>query len=140
MPHYDFKDFVRACGERGKVFVRSGAKDSAKRDFSLDTTQKILDFIRHAGLEDLCFFNTKPWENNLNPSDEILVDSYHFSSGTRYGYIAFLYIERTKKWLIKSFKLDSDSDPRNLPFADDPRLVDLRQELENNREEETDES
>lgn len=139
MPHYDFQVFVRACGEIRKVFVRPAAKDSAKQDFNLHTDREILDFILNKGLEQLDFFNTKPWENNRDPSDEILVDAYHVSSGPRYGYIAFLYIEKTEKWLIKSFKLDSDADPRNLRFADDSRLSNLKKKLEKNKGE-TDES
>jgi hypothetical protein len=45
-----------------------------------------------------------------------MVDAYAFFSGIIYGYIAFVYITKTEKWLIKSFKKHEDPDPRNLVF------------------------
>lgn len=46
----------------------------------------------------------------------IMVDAYAFFSGLIYGYIAFVYVTKTKKWIIKSFKKHEDPDPRNLVF------------------------
>ena len=137
MPHYDFQDFVRACGERGKVYVQKDARANAKHDFNLRTEREILEFILNDGLENMRFINSAPWGNNPDPSIPIEVDAYRFSSGTRHGYFAYLFNKHTKKWHIKSFK--PDSDPENLPFADDPSLLSLREELEKNMGE-TDES
>jgi hypothetical protein len=44
-----------------------------------------------------------------------------------------LYIEKTKKWLIKSFKSDPDADPRNLILDGDSTLLHIKEFLEKNK-------
>ena len=116
-PTYTFQEFVEACGSGvNKVFIFKGAKETAKSDFNLSTESSVLNFIATGGVESPQFVNTKPWENNPNTKTNIMVDAYHFSSGLKYGYLAFMFQPATEKWSIKSFK--KQDDPRNLPFAD----------------------
>jgi hypothetical protein len=116
-PEYDFNDFIHDCGEGiSKVFVTQGAMVTARTDFNLNTQASVLEFITNGGLEKLTFINKKAWENNPDKTIVIMVDAYAFFSGLIYGYIAFSYITKTKKWMIKSFKKQEAPDPRNLVF------------------------
>lgn len=115
---YLLSDFVGACGEEPiKVFIFKGAMETAKSDFNLNTQEAVAKFVATGGLEKPQFVNTKPWENNPKPELPVMVDAYHFSSGRKFGYVAFMFQDKTQKWSIKSLK--SQSDPRNLAFATD---------------------
>ena len=124
LPAYRLEIFLCACSEGiGKVFISKGAMETAKSDFNFTTQAGILDFIAADGLESPHFINNKIWENNLDPSIKIMVDSYGFFVGMSYGYIAFLYQPKTSKWIIKSLKRNRDPDPRNLPLRGLGRLI-----------------
>lgn len=116
-PEYDLDEFVRDCADgTSKIVVSRGAMETARSDFKLPTQNKVLEFIANGGLEKPTFINKKEWENNADDTVVIMVDAYAFFSGIMYGYIAFVYITKTKKWLIESFKRHEDPDPRNLVF------------------------
>lgn len=118
---------MRDCADgTSKIVVTRGAMETAKTDFKLMTQSNVLEFIANGGLEKPSFINKKEWKNNPDKSVVIMVDAYAFFSGILYGYIAFIYITKTKKWLIKSFKKHRDPDPRNLIF-----LTELGNLLEN---------
>ena len=94
------------------------AMATAESDFNINTQEGVLGFIGNGGLESPCFINTKQWENNPDSKNLIMVDAYDFYSGSIYGYIAFFYQPTTKKWIIKSFKKNSEPDTRNLAFKE----------------------
>lgn len=116
-PVYDFCEFVNACGDTNKVNVASEAQDNAREHFKLKTKTILLNFIYTGGLESPSHINTKVWEKNPNPSIRIMVDAYSFFSGLKYGYIAFRFNPVLKTWFVKSFKPNTDPDPRNLILA-----------------------
>jgi hypothetical protein len=95
---------------------RDNAMKTAKSDFKLFTPKLILRFIANSGLENLKFIRAKSLEKNPFP-DEVIVDSYQFTSGLIYGYLAF-YRYKTYAWYIKSFKKNTETDVRNFPFKD----------------------
>jgi hypothetical protein len=116
-PEYQLEDFVRDCAAgTSKIVIARGAMETARSDFKLATQDKVLEFIANGGLEKPTFINKKEWENNTDNSVVIMVDAYAFFSGILYGYIAFVYIKKTSRWLIKSFKKHEGPDPRNLVF------------------------
>lgn len=118
-PTYQLSDLINDCAVGVlKVSVLKNAMETAKSDFNFYTQEGVVGFIGHGGLEAPCLINTKLWENNPNPKNLIMVDAYHFYSGSIYGYIAFFYQPTTKKWIIKSFKKNSEPDTRNLTFKE----------------------
>ena len=109
MPKYDIFEFIRCCNEnKNDVVPLKSALDDANSYFGLKTKSNLLDFIGNNGLEDLKFVNTKEWENNPDKTIIIFVDAYEFRSMCKLGYIAFMYNEKTFKWLIKSFHLSEN--------------------------------
>lgn len=123
-PAYSLEEFEKACREgTEKAYVIRGAMETAKRDFNLNTQKAVLDFIGNKGLERPEFQNSKDWENNPDPTKPIRVDSYGFYSGNLAGYIAFFFQPLANKWNIKSFKKNSQGDPRNLPFSNLESLI-----------------
>jgi hypothetical protein len=112
---YDLNDLIKDCENDEKIFITKQAQSSAGNDFGLHTKKKVLDFIAAGGLETPRYINTEPWDNNRS-TNIILVDAYSFYSGTKHGYFAFLFNTTTDKWIIKSFKLNKDSIPRNTPW------------------------
>ena len=109
MPKYDLCKFVRCCNEnKNDVVPLKSALDDANSYFGLKTKSNLLDFVGNNGLEDLKFLNTKEWENNPDKTIVIFVDAYEFRSMCKLGYIAFMYNEKTFKWLIKSFHLSEN--------------------------------
>ena len=114
MSAYDLSAFIAACGRAGEVIPVQGARITARTDFSLLTDRDIRDFVANGGLEQPRFINKAPWKNNPDPLVLIEVDAYAFFSGVSYGYVAFLFVPKTSKWLIKSFKKNTEPDPRNL--------------------------
>lgn len=117
-PSYSIKKFTDACKQgQNKVYVTRGARETARTDFRLNTEKDILNFIGYGGLENLKFDHTKLWENNPEPNEPVMVDSYGFYSGSLFGYIAFMFREKTKKWIIKSFKKNIQSGIRNQPLS-----------------------
>ena len=109
MPKYDIFEFFRCCNEnKNDVVPLKSALDDANSYFGLKTKSNLLDFIGNNGLEDLKFLNTKEWENNPDRTIIIFVDAYEFRSMCKLGYIAFMYNEKTFKWLIKSFHLSEN--------------------------------
>jgi len=109
-PSYKFSDFKKACKDKNKIAIHSNACKEACKYFNLRTEKDILNFIKNDGLENLLFFNTAPWKQKPT----IMVDAYEFTSGNKKGYIAFFFNTYTKKWNIKSFKLDKDSNDQML--------------------------
>ena len=111
MPKYDIFEFIRCCDEnKNDVVPLKSALDDANSCFGLKTKSNLLDFIGNNGMEDLKFVNTKEWENNPNKTFKIYVDAYEFQSMCKLGYIAFMYNEKTLKWIIKSFHLSENRD------------------------------
>lgn len=118
-PTYQLKDLISDCVVGIlKAYISKSAMETAKSDFNLNTQKEVLAFIGNGGLESPCLINSKQWENNPNPGNPIMVDAYDFYSGSIYGYIAFFYQTTTKKWIIKSFKKNSEPDTRNLAFKE----------------------
>ncbi len=116
---YQLSDLVNDCAVGvSKTYISKGAMETAKSDFNFNTQEEVLGFIGNGGLELPCLSNSKPWGNNPMPENPIMVDAYHFYSGSTYGYIAFFYQPTTKKWVIKSFKKNSEPDTRNLAFKE----------------------
>ncbi|NOU23582.1 MAG: hypothetical protein HOO93_17680 [Methyloglobulus sp.] len=110
---YDLNNFIAACGNNNQVILIGNAKKTASEDFGLHTTKDVLDFISNGGLENINFLNTKTWDNKPHTIQvAIFVDAYSFHSGSKHGYLAIMFNPATKKWLIKSFKLNKDSIPR----------------------------
>ena len=116
-PEYDLAVFVEACADVNMVAVRDKAQADARKYFKLNTKIALLYFIHNGGLEDPRHYNTKPWDKNPSNDSVIMIDAYGFFSGMIYGYIAFRFNANTNQWYIKSFKLNRDPDPRNLPFS-----------------------
>ena len=83
-----------------------------QRDFNIKEMSQGIEFIQYDGLEDPTFIKIKPWVNNPEPQNEIMVYSWSFYSGPKYGYLAFFYQPKTSKWVIKSFKNNTNPDPR----------------------------
>jgi hypothetical protein len=109
MPKYDIFEFIRCCDEnKNDVVPLKSALDDANSCFGLKTKSNLLDFIGNNGMEDLKFVNTKEWENNPDKTFKIYVDAYEFRSLCKLGYIAFMYNEKTLKWIIKSFHLSEN--------------------------------
>ncbi len=119
-PTYKWDDFVNACktGEKA-VQVMYDAEQDARNQFSLKTKAETLNFISSGGVHGLDFDKTTPWKNNpRKDTNPIMVDSYNFFAGTDFGYLAFMFQPITQKWLLKSFKKNTKTDPRNGAFGD----------------------
>lgn len=116
-PTYNFDDFVADC-TKATVFITKNAALTARSDFNLNTQKNTLHFISNGGLEKPSFINSRIWENNPNPEKIIMVDAWEFFSGYIYGYIAFFHQPLTNKWIIKSFKKNTNPDPRNLAIKE----------------------
>jgi len=116
-PYYDVDAFLKACKgwKRLRVVVLKKALDDARNDFGLKTSGEILRFIANGGLEQLEFINSKPWENNPDPSWPMIVDGYEFVSLMKRGYVAFMYNKITGYWTIKSFHISLSA---SLPFVE----------------------
>ena len=109
MPYYKYEKFKKACGKaQGSVVPINMVLDNAATQFNLKTKKDLLDFIYNGGLENMEFVNTKEWDKNPDKANPVQVDAYKFTSIYKSGYIAFLYSEKTKKWIIKSFHLSDD--------------------------------
>lgn len=116
-PAYNYEDFISDCTKGiEKTFVTKRALLTAGTDFSLPTQQQVLNFIGNNGLEKPHYINSEVWDKNPEPKNVIMVDAYSFYSGLLYGYIAFIFQPKTKKWAIKSFKKNREPDTRNLAF------------------------
>ncbi len=112
MPFYNYSDFKNACGaNRNNVILLNPVPRDANEHFNLPTKKSLLDFIFNDGLENLVFLNTREWENNPDQSIKVMIDSYEFTSLSILGYIAFMFINKTSKWLIKSFHLSENRNP-----------------------------
>lgn len=128
---YDLNNLIKACGKINYVKVLGKAQESAGTDFGLYTEQAVCDFINDGGLEKPQYINTKPWENNPDPG-LILIDAYSFYSGPKQGYLAFFFSIKTDRWLIKSFKLNKDSEPRTYLLTE--QLLTLKALMKTNEE------
>ena len=128
MAYYNIEDFVNACdSHKNDVILIGNVNNDARNDFNLSTKSELLDFISNNGLEDLTFINSKKWDKNPNKSNEIIVDAYEFKSMYKLGYIAIMYNDVTKKWIIKSFHL---SENRNRIFEEAFKKAGLIEEEE----------
>lgn len=117
LPAYQLSMFIRDCSIGvSKAYASKSAVETARSDFNLGTQERILGFIGNGGIESPCLSNSNLWNNNPNPDQPIMVDSYDFFSGVTYGYLAFFYQPETKKWIIKSLKKNNKTDIRNLAF------------------------
>lgn len=106
------EEFITACRDTpDKVIPVGNTERDARIIFTLTTKAKIKEFIANGGLTEIIFVNDTPWRKNPNPSQPILVYAYRFRSNARPGYIAFMYIDQTDKWLIKSFHRPENSSP-----------------------------
>lgn len=110
---YIFNEFLTACGVPGNVTVAYDAKNGAGY-FNLHTETALLAFIAGGGLEDCNYINTEVWHLNPHKPPDVNVDAYSFYSGKKYGYIAFMFLPKTNKWRIKSFKVNKDPDPKQI--------------------------
>lgn len=112
MSSYTYSEFQNACGtnKNDVISINSVLKD-ANDHFNLPTRKSLLDFIFYGGLENLDFLNTKEWKDNPDKSIKVMVDAYEFASFGILGYIAFMFINKTSKWLIKSFHLSENRNP-----------------------------
>jgi len=109
-PYYIYSKFKDACGKNpSSVFISKNAMKGANEVFNLKKETDLLDFIYNDGLEKLEFYNSREWDNNPDKKNKIFIDAYEFISGLKRGYIAFLFNDKTKKWIIKSFKLSTES-------------------------------
>lgn len=112
MPYYNFNDFKNACGfNKNDVIILKQAIEDADRDFNLKTKSQLIGFIFNDGLEELRFINTKPWENNPDKNNPVMIDAYEFRTLGKLGYIAFGHNNITGKWFIKSFKPSENTNP-----------------------------
>ncbi|NOQ45083.1 MAG: hypothetical protein GQ559_00140 [Desulfobulbaceae bacterium] len=111
MPYTKFKQFKTASKEcPGDVIPIGNVMRDAEAIFNLRTKSQLLEFIVNDGLEDLTYINKKPWEKNPDPEHEVIVYAFRFRTNAIPGYIAFMYQNRTDKWLIKSFHMPEDRD------------------------------
>ena len=124
-PAYTLQDFIAACSEGSGVRVLNSASPTARSDFGLMTDPDIIAWIGEGGLERPQHANTELWEKNPDPTQPIWVDSYNFFSGVDYGYVAFMFQSKTKKWLLKSLKKNDRPDPRPLLLAEQMRKAGL---------------
>lgn len=119
-PAYDLNEFIKACGEVGKVKVLISASKTA-HSLGIYSDPEILKWIDEGAIHKPEYVNTKPWERNPDKTVEILVDAYSFHDYfniSRYLYIAFMYQEKTGQWLIKSLKLNDSPSPKVFPFKE----------------------
>src|SRR4051812_28097550 len=106
--------FLADCDATGRVFVTRKAADDAGTAFRLTTQAEIMAFIVITGKAGLAYVNTKP----LNSDATCIVHGYRFRSGPKKGYLAFFESSTTKKWIIKSFHLDTAAgELTTKPFA-----------------------
>lgn len=118
MPAYELSSFIAACQVGGQVFVTRGALQTATSDFGLTKDSDVMAFIGDGGIERPTFVNSVPWVNNPKPENKILVDSYSFYTGTKFGYLAFCYNDNTQKWMLKSMKKNDQTGPCLFVVAD----------------------
>jgi hypothetical protein len=118
-PFYDLELFLQAC-QNGvtAVYIRPKAIETAKADFHLETQSEILSFLSGDGFESPTFKNSKILEKGNDADGETVTDAYNFFSGPDYGYLSFYKTKKGKKWIIKSFKRNEDSNPKNFAFRD----------------------
>jgi hypothetical protein len=113
-----FSNFVNDCNYGlTKVFVIRGAMITAKSDFNINLMNEVVQFIASGGLENPSFIHEKIWNNNPDKNNVIMAKNWAFFAGIEYGYISFFYSPAVKKWMIKSFKKNTNPDPRNLAFS-----------------------
>jgi hypothetical protein len=132
---YNLDDFLDACADPNRVTVHHDAQEGARSYFHLYTEKDLLTFINGRGLENLQYINTMPWDFNPHKPPDIDIDAYSFYSGMKYGYIAFMYVPKTGKWRIKSFKPNSKPNIRELranlrylPFEGLSNVIDVTAE------------
>ena len=129
MPFYIYSEFQNACGtDKNDVIPINNLLKDANDHFNLPTRQSLLDFIFNDGLENLDFLNTKEWENNPDQSTQVMVDAYEFTSLSKLGYIAFMFINKTSKWLIKSFHPSENRNPIMSLALKEAGLIELKGE------------
>lgn len=108
---------IDACGNYEKIGVKYDAENDARDVFNLPTKKRIYEFIAAGGLETVTAIKKEDWRYNPKPVENpALVYSYSFYSGRQYGYLAFIYFQKTGAIIIKSFKKNTQQDPRNLAF------------------------
>jgi hypothetical protein len=113
VPAYLLSDLCAGCGDGlARVVVLRGAQESARQFLGLDTARRVLEFIAAGGCEAPRFIRSAPWENNPDRTRNIMVDSYSFHSGTKYGYLAF-FRGHDGRWVIKSLKKNENTNPRS---------------------------
>lgn len=126
MPYTFLKLFMRACKhDRKNVILWGTVLDDAERDFNLRTATQLYEFIAQGGLENVTHQNTKEWEKNPKPENPILVHAYTFRTMCKIGYMAIMHNNLTNKWIIKSFKRSTDSNP-TMQIALEKALIDLK--------------
>lgn len=112
MPTYDLEDFLDCCqNQQNKVRPIDDVEKDAEKIFGLKPASVLLDFIGNGGLEEIEFVNSTPWRKNPDKTTIIYVDAYEFRTMCKLGYIAFMFSNKTVKWLIKSFHLSENTNP-----------------------------
>ena len=126
-PKYDLNAFIRLCQtQEVPILITKQALADAKNDFNLWTKREILDFVACGGLENPVYINTKKVDLDLISLDSgspardsksqgpDITDAYSFYSGYTYGYFSFFYSPKANRWVIKSFHINLEPDPKKL--------------------------
>lgn len=109
-PEYSFDEFKRCCIENPmNVIPWRPAERDADKIFGLKTRSELLNFIGNDGLEELTFYNKSMYYDKLGNPLDIFIDEYEFKSGSKLGYIAFMYNKKIGQWFIKSFHRSKNS-------------------------------
>ena len=109
MPYNFFEEFKLACQDSPLDVIPIGeTMVNSDRIFNLRTKKDLRSFIANNGLEELTYINKKIWEKNPHPEEPVQVYAYRFRTRAIPGYIAIMFSEKTKKWLIKSFHTPND--------------------------------
>ena len=116
MPYYSVSDLISSCKADDcdeRVQISGQAEKDARDYFKLKTKTEIRSFIANGGLENLLFQSSKVWLLDPLPvAQKRGVDSYGFTTGSKYGYIAFIRLDLSPKWYIKSLK-KNDRTPKS---------------------------
>jgi len=116
-PEVALQALIDSCDKREKIGVKYDAENDAREVFNLPTKKRIYEFIAGGGLEAVTPIKVENWRYNPKPIENpALVYSYNFYSGSLYGYLAIIFFQKTGWIMIKSFKKNTQQDPRNLAF------------------------
>lgn len=115
-PNEALQGLIDACEKKQKIHTIGEVEQNARRDFGLSNKTQIYSFIWNNGLEKPQYIGKSQWKNNPNRATEETVYEFNFYSGLKFGYIAFVKIETTGFWIIKSFKKNTKPNPMSFPL------------------------